>query len=294
MDLAEEGVRALSLANAEQCLVSRLSLPQNANSDTGYRSLTSYSKDCTLFGKSLASYLVGCWNRLVERKRLSSRKNDDNSSECLQKISELLVAYFKLILQFPEMFPQPADVQQTGQAIVIPALNGSNGDENAVPHDLLDCLIVNSTEDEVRDIFGPILMKLSADMRQMTINSNYLSILLTVSYLTKFKVIAALIPKLPSWNPPNLTARSFEIATFLGPFFRLSVFGVDNPEFARGLFGEKHQRTHANVESIFSSYRLSLTNLWALLHQFTLAIVKSSPEYVSSRLLLLLAWFLIQ
>jgi ubiquitin conjugation factor E4 B len=68
------------------------------------------------------------------------------------------------------------------------------------------------------------------------------------------------------------------MASILGPFFRFSPFGTDDPKLAEENFGMPSQRTRTNVDTVWHSYRLSLRNLHSMLHQITYLIIKSSPD----------------
>ena len=42
--------------------------------------------------------------------------------------------------------------------------------------------------------------------------------------LVSVKAIAAMLPRLPSWNPPDASAANFETRSLMGPLLRLNVF----------------------------------------------------------------------
>lgn len=263
----------LSLEVIERSIVARLSLKTNMNPSNEINTLTE---------KSLVHYLIQCWKRAQTQKRVITRKVAENLRNTIDEICEtimnLSVSYVGLLLQFPSMFPQPNDVTNMGASLLAMFVKLLViDDKNCIPFEMLSCL-VSRFEDELVEIFSPVVAHLSGEFRQMKFGENYIPTLKAFSLLIQFTTIALMLPSLPSWNPPSTSARSFELLTLMGPFFKLSPFGTDDYECVKSLYGETSNRSRSNVESAFMSTRLSLESLQKELHQIMLAIVKSSPS----------------
>jgi ubiquitin conjugation factor E4 B len=156
----------------ERALVARLSLEENGNPVTGWHtSGLSYTK----LEKSLVWYLIECWKRAHSAKKLPLRYKFDLSG-VFSRVSELCVSYIGLLLQIPDMFPQPTDVISSFSSIIVPALLVNVESDQAFPPELLDALVIRFADDGLDSIFSPILLKLSADIRMTKVTSNFAQI----------------------------------------------------------------------------------------------------------------------
>ena len=231
--------------------------------------------------QSVAFYLVGVWSRccsLLTRSTISSRPH---FLTALDKLRELCISYTGLVLQMPHMFPcQSTRVQELGPLVLVPCLLMSQamGSEHALQPDFIQQLLNRFHEpEEQKSIFGPLLLHLAAEMRALTISKNFIPTLAAFQLLVSFKPLAQLCTQLPSFNP-RLGPRAMEVASLLGPLFRLTTFGSDDPQFAMDNFGQQHQRTRQHVDSVMHSYRLSLHNYHEMLYQICMSIIRSSPQ----------------
>lgn len=87
-----------------------------------------------------------------------------------------------------------------------------------------------SSEDELVAVLGPVIEgllwyeSLALPEGLGGADAGWRRIVGGMEALVSVKAIANMIPKLPSWNPPEATASSFEKISLMGPLMRLSVF----------------------------------------------------------------------
>ncbi|ORX94013.1 hypothetical protein K493DRAFT_315713 [Basidiobolus meristosporus CBS 931.73] len=236
-------------------------------------------------GIPLFDYLLGCWKRASEIKRgtLSRQKSlgeqvAQERVQVLEAIKRLSVSYAGIVLQMPEMFPQQDSVIELGGAIIVPKLLKDPDSPEGVPLEFLEELCVRFQEDGIEEVLGPAFTGISAVMRSQTLLTEFRTPLRTLSILTSIKPLAVALPKMPNWNPENLPPRTLELATLLGPFFKLSVFPEDDPSIADLYFSNPSTKTHADVQSSMMSLRGTLQNLQSTLFNIMNSIVRASPE----------------
>jgi ubiquitin conjugation factor E4 B len=151
-------------------------------------------------------------------------------------------------------------------------------DDDRFPYDLLVQLaVVHHQSGVLADVLTPIVVALSDQLRSLTLNKDFGRYIRGIGKLVSIKPIAELLVDWPSFNPSTLPARAFEVASLLGPLFRLSVFGCDDLDLATGHFGQPFQRTRANVDAAFHSLRLSLDTLQRGLYDIVFTLIKTSP-----------------
>ncbi|KAK9722707.1 Ubiquitin conjugation factor E4 [Basidiobolus ranarum] len=233
----------------------------------------------------LFDYLLGCWKRASEVKKgtLSRQKNLGDAVvheriQVLEAIKKLCVSYAGIVLQMPEMFPQPASIIELGGAVIVPKLLKDPDSLEGVPLEFLEELSIRFQDDGIEEVLGPAFTGISAVMRSQTLLSDFRTPLRTLSILTSIKPLAALIPKMPNWNPGNLPSKTLELVTLLGPFFKLSVFPEDDPSIADLYFSNPSTKTHADIQSSMISLRGTLQNLHSTLFNIMNSIVRASPE----------------
>lgn len=304
-----------ALGQLDRIIVARLQLENNSSEQFGYHAAEHGFSDNALLpvDKSLVDYLVRSWIRADELKRSTNALRYPERVEYLSEIQTLCVSYAGLLLQMPDMFPQPAAVQALGSAVVVPKLVADPEQPHALPSGFLVSLVARFAEEGLAEIAGPWINGLSADMRAKTMCDDYMPPLRALGALMNYKPIATLVTSLPAFNPPGMTARVMELASVLGPFFRLSPLyvhrgdasvlatnfklslannsthdsGLDDPKLAASHFGNAMQRTRANVDSAWTSLRLALNLIQQELFQISMAIVRASPESKEA----LLDWF---
>ena len=277
-ELSAENVQpVLNEELIERCLVHVLSLPGNSDVELGYRCLRPESSQSpSVSEKALAHYLVECWSRGSQRISLV----DDIGKHTCRKIMQLCVSYTGLLLEYPGMFPQPNDVVSAGSSILLSYIRETSGSyaTTVMSTEMLNQLAAGLARDALMEVFGPVIMELSSEMRNLNINNNFMPPLQTLYSLVQLKPVASLITEMPAWNPSDMPSRSFEIATILGPFFRISPLGTDDGRVAVNIFGDKLQRLRSDVDSAQTSMRFSLESLNQTLHRVLLCIIKSSPN----------------
>lgn len=273
----------------DRVIVGRLSLEVNATEGKGYWAALSAHKaqPSSVEETSSFHYLLHVWKAAASIKRSLNRQRYGDRFETLEALQALCVSYAGLLLQFPDMFPQPPTVQERGAALVVESIIEDADSDREIPEDFLAALVDRFNDDNLMGVFGPILTGLSAKMRLQTLSTSFMPPLRTMVRLMAYKPLASSVVTLPSFNPAGTTARTMEVLSLLGPFFRLSVFGNDQPQFASSQFGLEHQRNRQNVESVFISMRMAMQSVHEAQYHICMALIRASPESKEA----LLQWF---
>ena len=114
----------------------------------------------------------------------------------------------------------------------------SNSSSNAIaPSEvksfLTDIVQRFEPDGELDDVLGPVIRlllshpSLSNPQGIAGADSSWRSILAGLDILVTIKPIAALIPRMPEFNPPNANASNFEYLSLLGRLLRLNVYERD-------------------------------------------------------------------
>ncbi|CAG8448174.1 2139_t:CDS:10, partial [Ambispora gerdemannii] len=287
----------LSAELIDRALVSRLSInPQEMSDDNDTLIAIVNLPKIPLF-----DYLLECWKRAVEIKRnlISRGKSLDpkvlnQRVAVMDKIKELTVSYAGLVIQMPDMFSQFDTFTALGPQQLVPRLLADSDTNEGLPTDFLREFIIRFEQDgfeEVRHerstgtfittmIFVPALLGLGVHIRSQNILGDFGSPLRTLTSLTEIKQFASILTTLEIWNPPNLPARALEVASFMGPFCRLSALPTDDePTIIDSYVSNPRQRQQHEVDSAISSIRITLKGIQDTLFQIFNNIVRSpSPK----------------
>ncbi|RIA98699.1 ubiquitin elongating factor core-domain-containing protein [Glomus cerebriforme] len=271
----------LSQSLLEKALFARLSIDPNQMSDDE-ETFLAISK---LPRTSLFNYLLDCWKRASEIKRnlltRASKTLDplvvNERVKVMEALKDLLVNYVGLVIQYPDMFPQVNNSMDSSPQQLVPRLLADINSPEGLPLDFIQELAARVDEEGFEKVFGQALVGLAAQMRSRNILNDYLNPLNGLVTLTEIKSLAAMLPKLRSWNPPDLTAKAFEVASLLGPFCRLSVFPSDEPSISENYFGNI-QRSKADVDSLVISLRGAMQGVQKTLFNIFNNIIRSSPS----------------
>ncbi|CAG8568426.1 6693_t:CDS:10 [Paraglomus occultum] len=85
-----------------------------------------------------------------------------------------------------------------------------------------------------------------------------------------------MLPTLSSWNPDHMTARTFELATLVGPFCRLSTF-PEEVRVTEAYFTNPQKRSQADIDSAINSLRGTIQGIQKTLYRIFRNIVHASP-----------------
>ncbi|CAI2184476.1 10404_t:CDS:10 [Funneliformis geosporum] len=270
----------LSQSLLESTLVARLSInPDQMSDDEEHVQAISKLPRTPIF-----DYLLDSWKRTVEiKKNLLTRASKtlepsiiNERVNVLDAIKDLLVNYAGLIIQYPDMFPQVNNPINLGPQQLVPRLLADVNTTEGLPWDFIQELSAKIDEEGFEQVFGQALISLSAQMRSKKILDDYLKPL--NACCLKIKSLAAMIPTLRSWNPSDLTAKTLEVMSLLGPFCRLSVFPLDEPTIAESYFSNVQQRSKADVDSAMISLRGAIQGVQKSLFNIFNNIVRSSPS----------------
>lgn len=162
------------------------------------------------------------------------------ASEILDKLRDLIISYTGLTLQEPEMFPQPPG-KLLGPAELVPSLMSLSTLSGpylaaSASHTLLDGSEIEQflqdlarrfePDNEIDGVLGPVVAQLCfhPSVREGFTNDGWRSVVSGLEALISVKPIAAMITRLPEWNPENVPAPLFEKSSLLGPLLSLGVF----------------------------------------------------------------------
>lgn len=159
--------------------------------------------------------------------------------QLLDKLRDLVVSYTGLTLQEPEMFPQPSG-KLLGPAELVPsllALSTLSGpylststsqtllDASEIEVFLQDLVKRFEPDNELDSVLGPVVAQLCfhPSVQEGLSNDGWRSVISGLEALVSIKPIAAMVTRLPQWNP-DVPAPQFERASLLGPLLALGVF----------------------------------------------------------------------
>ncbi|OCF74479.1 ubiquitin-conjugation factor E4 B [Kwoniella mangroviensis CBS 8886] len=261
-------------------------------------------------GETIFEYLTGCWKRLYGANRESNKysfTNDEKTTwtAAFEKLKALVISYCGMTLEDPTMFPQPKD-KPVGPAEFLPLLlaidvpSSTNGDQytssaqsSAPPKpgalsgaDLLpflNDLAIGFPSDTMADVITPTLSLFFQEWYKITptpdiMGADWRRYLGAVALLVQVKSIAALLPTLPIWVAPGVTAPKLEWQSLLGPLTRLNVFPREFPEIWKTYFSNPTERKKEDIEANKSNLRYTLGGLHGSLFNIYNAIVRASPE----------------
>ncbi|KAG9010260.1 hypothetical protein FRB94_010788 [Tulasnella sp. JGI-2019a] len=231
-------------------------------------------------------YLTGCWRRLRAMKTTFSRRGYNpfdlaQGMAVIDKLHGLIVSYAGLSLQDPSMFYQPPG-KIVGPKELLPSLMGlatsspltylsssstvSETLESSDVEPFLADLAARFDGDGLDEILGGVFKELiqlvSMDRQGLMstdVESSWRSALAAMEGLVAVKPIAAMMTRVPQWNPHGLTSSFIEFLSLLGPPARLSVFARDWPQIAQTYFFEPEKRSQSDIDG-------SNTNLRSTLH----------------------------
>ncbi|KAI0661957.1 ubiquitin conjugation factor E4 [Cubamyces menziesii] len=280
---------------ADRTLIARLELdPQSMSDDLEFLPvLASLPPQQTVF-----EYLVGCWKRLnAARSDLVKKKivpvDQQRAMQLLDKLRDLVVSYTGLTLQEPEMFPQPSG-KPLGPAELVPsllALSTLSGpylststsqtllDASEIEVFLQDLVKRFEPDNELDSVLGPVVAQLCfhPSVQGGLSNDGWRSVISGLEALVSIKPIAAMITRLPQWNP-DVPAPQFERASLLGPLLALGVFEREWPSIAKTYFSNHETRPRGEMTSATASLRGTLKTLQSSLFQIINSIVRASPD----------------
>ncbi|KAI0333659.1 ubiquitin conjugation factor E4 [Cubamyces sp. BRFM 1775] len=280
---------------ADRTLIARLELdPQSMSDDLEFLPvLASLPPQQTVF-----EYLIGCWKRLNAARSDLMKKNivpvdQQRALQLLDKLRDLVVSYTGLTLQEPEMFPQPSG-KLLGPAELVPSLlslstlsgpylstSTSNTllDASEVETFLQDLVKRFEPDNELDSVLGPVVAQLCfhPSVQGGLSNDGWRSVISGLEALVSIKPIAAMVTRLPQWNP-DVPAPQFERASLLGPLLGLGVFEREWPSIAKTYFSNHETRPRGEMTSATASLRGTLKTLQSSLFQIINSIVRASPD----------------
>ncbi|KIK52087.1 hypothetical protein GYMLUDRAFT_50156 [Collybiopsis luxurians FD-317 M1] len=291
----------LNIDLIDRLLIARLEIdPQTMTDDLEYLPvLASLPPQQTIF-----EYLVGSWKRLNASRTALIKKGyppveTQNALSKLDKVRDLVISYAGLTLQEPEMFPQPSGRPLGPPELVAPLLSlsalstplyssNTSSPNTLSPSDveqfLQDLARRFEPDNEIDDVLGPVIRQLlfhESLFRPEGLGGGMASwrgVTSGLEALVSVKSIAAMITRMPEWNPAHANAANFETLSLMGPLCRLGVFAREWPMVTKTYFSDPEKRSRSDIESVYASLRGTLKSLQNSLFQIFNTMVRASPS----------------
>lgn len=189
-------------------------------------------------------YLVNCYRRASDEGRKAQAMKDKAGlaivNDALQQVKDLTVSYSVLMLVHGKhgMFPQPQDVAHFGPNALLLASLMADGSSSAgfyttstgiepLPPGFFEQLLKRFEEepDGFKSVFEQVYKDLQTAVTRLSPLGPFLPCIRTLLMLVSHPPLAKVLVEHPKWNPKgaNITGRTMEINSILGPFFHISV-----------------------------------------------------------------------
>jgi ubiquitin conjugation factor E4 B len=195
-------------------------------------------------------YLVNSYRRASEENRKAQNLRDKTHlamvHDALHQVKDLAVSYSVLMLLHPSMFPQPLDLAQSPNPLLLSSLLADGSPNNTgfyspstepLPAGFWDGLL-KRFEDEpegFRTTFERLFKDLQGAVWKLSPLGPFQQCLRTLVMLVSHPKLAKVLVEHPMWNPngSHIHGRVLEVSSILGPFFHISVI-PDHPVFGNG------------------------------------------------------------
>ncbi|CCL99711.1 uncharacterized protein FIBRA_01733 [Fibroporia radiculosa] len=286
---------------ADRLLISRLELdPQAMSDDLEYLAVIASLPA----GQSAFEYVICCWRRLNALKSALLKKNlspveTQQGLDILDKLRHLIISYAGLILQEPEMFPQP-EGRVVGPSELVASLlslhslsaplfsSPASSSRTLAPSEvepfLQDMVKRFEPDNEIDGVLGPVVTQLCFHESLFRTEGlaggvqTWRGVISGLEALVSIKSLAIMITRLDAWDPANALAPTFERVSLLGPLLRMGVFGREWPVVADTYFSKAKDRSPGDIQSSTANLRGTLKTLQSSLFQVMNSLIRASPE----------------
>ncbi|KAL6062738.1 Ubiquitin conjugation factor E4 [Balamuthia mandrillaris] len=238
--------------------------------------LSSPSDPCK--GQNHLDFLIACYNRAHEEGEKATIKKNAARSQTVQHVKNILISYASLLLLWPETWPHSIDYREDMAKLFLSNMELDPENIHSVSPEFLEQFIAHLTEEELSELFVPLLDELSYKLKAFNLLSMFATLFRVAISLTQHKRIAALAVSLPLWVPStNPTGREIETNSFLGPFFRLASSTPDMV-VADHYFSAPSQLSQLNINTAHNSIRNALLTSQRMCCQVIKQLLKASPN----------------
>ncbi|ODQ65742.1 hypothetical protein NADFUDRAFT_46380 [Nadsonia fulvescens var. elongata DSM 6958] len=220
------------------------------------------------------TYLLNCWNRATEAKRLlrKSESNYEHKFKVYSDSSLLCSRYAMLCITMPGLFGSQNETEDVVNIVELMVFQVDSS--RHFPWKFVQEIIQKAIDDEsLLSLVEPIMKHISTKMKSMKGMSNYRPYLVLLEKLVEDKQVAAILPKIDSFNADNLNAINIEFDSLLGPFLRISPLNYDSA----AVFFDAGS-TDRNQPHNASACVLELRTLQNQLFYIVNKIIRASPE----------------
>ena len=233
-------------------------------------------------------YLLGCFRRSFDEDRISDRLKDKDYVATLKatlaSVRELCVSYAGMLMQYPDMFPQPQACSNAGALQLLDAMTGEGAftkqaQQEALPGGFLEALTARFADEGVAEMMGPIFDALPKQIHSCSILGPYQSTLGTLCQLSSNPALASLLTQSPAFSPTYRNGREFELKSVLGAFLRLSPLPdfwsmSAQPNVAEASFPNPSKLSQRDANAAFGSLRTTTDLLHSGLFELVRGLLK--------------------
>ncbi|KAI8634270.1 ubiquitin fusion degradation protein 2 [Xylariaceae sp. FL1651] len=235
--------------------------------------------------QALLDYLLPCWKRVMRASR-PLRRPPPEKEAVLSEAKRLCMSNCIFALTMPEYFGRNANPNHDS---LVPYLLRNHDNEDGVCLDFFTEAVSRINEDEtVAPIFTEAMVIMSEQVAKMTMNDDYkpyINCLVTYSRFPPLLDALARHPRFQVQPTPVMTkeqlAIATEMATILGPFFRISPLQT---EVTKTYFASPRTIDPGHVKSSQTALQMTLKAHQGDLISIINAFVRASPSAKNSTL----------
>eukprot|EP01135_Chromosphaera_perkinsii_P005722 Nk52_evm22s359 gene=Nk52_evmTU22s359 len=231
-----------------------------------------------LLAVPVLEYLLACYQRVLQDERFIPRSLQEGMVKCVSSLKALCISYSGLVLQMPDVFPQPQTKESLGPQQLVKHLYAPMDSPQCLPGGFLSQLVERFENDGLEAIFEPILTLMFQEMAVKNIDDPFMQPLSVLSELINFPAVAKLLINHPYFLNTSVAGKDIERKLILGPFFNISTLDLKDGRVMSHFRGNNLNQPSASTQSTILSYRGTLNGLHKCLHDIMLKLLKTPGE----------------
>ena len=237
------------------------------------QALTEAGTKAGAVGEDPLNYLMTCWKRVSRALRnMRSTDSENVRYETLLEARRLCMSYCVFAATMPEMFDASPTFENP---LTKHLLAGPESNTGIDPEFLAEASSRFEEDETIKDALVGAVEQLSRDLSKLSMNDDFKPHITALRNVVRYPKIIAAVTESPSFLSNNLPAQHIEVATLLGPFFRLSPV---QSEVAQDYFSAPRTRDKGYINNAQRALRMTLQTHQAELFDITNAIVKAGKE----------------